>query len=133
MWQKKWTQVLDWDFKKPDVKWFVNGKLNITENCLDRHLAERGDDTVIIWEPNNPNDKAVSYTYKQLHRKVCRTANALKALGIKKGDRICFYMPMVAQLGIAVLACTRIGEIHSVVFAGFSANALADRIKRCHL
>ena len=129
VWQKKWTKVLDWDFKKPDVKWFVNGNLNITENCLDRHLAERGDDTAIIWEPNNPNDKAVTYTYKELHREVCRTANALKALGIKKGDRICFYMPMVAQLGIALLACARIGAIHSVVFAGFSANALADRIK----
>jgi acetyl-CoA synthetase len=129
VWQKKWTQVLDWDFKKPDVKWFVNGKLNITENCLDRHLEERGDDVAIIWEPNNPDDKAVSYTYKELHREVCRTANALKSLGVKKGDRICFYMPMVAQLGIAVLACARIGAIHSVVFAGFSANALADRIK----
>ena len=128
-WQKKWNKVLDWDFKKPDIKWFVGGKLNITENCLDRHLEERGDDVAIIWEPNNPNDKTITYTYKELHREVCRTANSLKALGIKKGDRICFYMPMVAELAIAVLACARIGAIHSVVFAGFSANALADRIK----
>jgi len=128
-WQKKWNKVLDWNFKTPEVKWFVGGKLNITENCLDRHLEERGEDIAIIWEPNNPNDKTISYTYKELHWEVCRTANALKALGIKKGDRICFYMPMVAELAIAVLACARIGAIHSVVFAGFSANALADRIK----
>lgn len=128
-WKKKWNQVLDWDFKKPDTKWFVGGKLNITENCLDRHLEERGDDVAIIWEPNNPEDDTVKYTYKELYHEVCRTANALRALGIKKGDRICFYMPMVAELGIAVLACARIGAIHSVVFAGFSANALADRIK----
>lgn len=128
-WQKKWDKVLDWNFQKPDVKWFIGGKLNITENCLDRHLAERGDDTAIIWEPNDPEAATVKYTYRELHAEVCRTANALKALGVKKGDRICFYMPMVAELGIAVLACARLGAIHSVVFAGFSANALADRIK----
>ena len=128
-WQKQWNKVLDWDFKKPDVKWFVGGLLNITENCLDRHLAERGDQTAILWEPNDPNGKVRKYTYKELHREVCRTANALKALNIKKGDRVCFYMPMVPELAIGVLACARIGAIHSVVFAGFSANALADRIK----
>ncbi|MEM1214138.1 MAG: acetate--CoA ligase [Bacteroidota bacterium] len=128
-WQKKWDRVLDWDFKKPDVKWFVGGQLNITENCLDRHLAERGDQVAILWEANDPNTPAKSYTYQQLHAEVCKAANALKANGIGKGDRVCFYMPMVPELAIGVLACARIGAIHSVVFAGFSASALADRIK----
>ncbi|MBK7873417.1 MAG: AMP-binding protein [Saprospiraceae bacterium] len=128
-WRKKWDKVLEWDFRKLDVKWFINGKLNITENCLDRHLETRGDQTAIIWEPNNPNNPNKTYTYRQLHAEVCKTANALKALGIEKGDRVCFYMPMIPELAIGVLACARIGAIHSVVFAGFSANALADRIK----
>ena len=128
-WQKKWDKVLDWDFRKPDIQWFKGGKLNITENCLDRHLATRGDQVAILWEPNNPNDAVKSYTYKELHAAVCKTANALKANGVEKGDRICFYMPMVPELAIGVLACARIGAIHSVVFAGFSATALADRIK----
>lgn len=128
-WRKKWDQVLDWDFKKPAVKWFVGGKLNITENCLDRHLDTRGDKTAIIWEPNEPGDPTIKYTYKELHTEVCQFANVLKANGINKGDRVCFYMPMVAELAIAVLACARIGAVHSVVFAGFSAKALADRVK----
>ena len=128
-WRKPWDKVLDWNFTEPDVKWFVGGKLNITENCLDRHLATRGDQTAIIWEPNDPNTPTRHITYKELHAEVCKTANALKANGIKKGDRVCFYMPMVPELAIAVLACARIGAIHSVVFAGFSATALADRIK----
>lgn len=128
-WRKKWDKVLDWNFKEPDVKWFVGGKLNITENCLDRHLEERGDQTAIIFEPNEPNKPYTTYTYKELHAEVCKAANGLKELGIKKGDRVCFYMPMVPELAIGVLACARIGAIHSVVFAGFSANALADRIK----
>ena len=128
-WQKKWDTTLEWDFKKPDVKWFKGGKLNITENCLDRHLKDRGDQAAIIWEPNNPEEAAITYTYKELHAEVCKFANALRANGIKKGDRVCFYMPMVAELAIGVLACARIGAIHSVVFAGFSATALADRIK----
>ncbi|WMX14490.1 MULTISPECIES: acetate--CoA ligase [unclassified Aureispira] len=128
-WRKKWKQVLDWDFKKPSVKWFVGGKLNITENCLDRHLETKGNQTAIIWEPNEPGEATVTYTYKELHAEVCRFANVLKANGITKGDRICFYMPMVAELAIAVLACARIGAVHSVVFAGFSAKALADRVK----
>lgn len=128
-WRKKWDKVLDWNFKDPDIKWFVNGKLNITENCLDRHLEERGDKVAILWEPNDPNAEVKSYTYKELHAEVCKTANALKANGIKKGDRVCFYMPMVPELAIGVLACARIGAVHSVVFAGFSATALADRIK----
>jgi acetyl-CoA synthetase len=112
----------------PNVKWFVGGKLNITENCLDRHLAEKGNDTAIIWEANHPSEKNRTFTYKELHVEVCKFANVLKANGAKKGDRICLYMPMVPELAIAVLACARIGAIHSVVFAGFSATSLADRI-----
>ena len=127
-WQKKWDKVLEWDFKKPDVKWFIGGKLNITENCLDRHLETRGNKTAILWEPNDPNDAAIAFTYRELHGEVCRMANALKAQGIGKGDRVVFYMPMIPELAISVLACARIGAIHSVVFAGFSATALADRI-----
>ncbi len=128
-WRRKWDQVLDWDFRKPDVKWFLGGKLNITENCLDRHIETRGDQVAILWEPNDPTAPAQSFTYKELLEAVCQTANALKANGVQKGDRVCFYMPMVPQLAIAVLACARIGAVHSVVFAGFSAHALADRIK----
>ena len=128
-WKKKYEKVLDWNFSEPNVKWFVNGKLNITENCLDRHLEERGDQTAILWVDNDPSVEATSYTYRELHAEVCRVANMLKAQGIGKGDRVCFYMPMVAELAIGVLACARIGAIHSVVFAGFSATALADRIK----
>ncbi len=128
-WQKRWDKVLEWDFRKHDVKWFIGGQLNITENCLDRHLAEKGDQIAIIFEPNDPTAPNRTYTYRQLHGAVCKAANALKANGIKKGDRVCFYMPMVPELAIGVLACARIGAIHSVVFAGFSANSLADRIK----
>ena len=127
-WKKKWDKVLEWEFQTPEVKWFLGGKLNITENCLDRHLETRGDQVAILYEPNDPNDETKTYTYRELHAAVCQTANALKALGIQKGDRVCFYMPMVPELAIAVLACARIGAIHSVVFAGFSASALADRI-----
>ena len=115
-WQKKWDTVLDWNFEAPKVKWFEGGKLNITENCLDRHLEKRGNQTAIIWEPNNPNDKVVKLSYTELHQKVCAFANVLKNNGAKKGDRICLYMPMVPELAIAVLACARIGAIHSVVF-----------------
>ncbi len=129
VWRKKWDKVLDWEFKTPNVKWFVGGKLNITENCLDRHLEERGGKTALIWESNEITGTTQKYTYRELHAAVCQCANALKANGIEKGDRVCFYMPMVPELAIAVLACARIGAIHSVVFAGFSAQALADRIK----
>ena len=128
-WRKPWDKVLDWNFRDLDVKWFIGGKLNITENCLDRHLAERGDQTAIIFEPNDPNGETTTYTYRQLYEEVCKTANALHAMGVRKGDRICFYMPMIPQLAIGVLACARIGAIHSVVFAGFSASSLSDRIK----
>lgn len=127
-WNKKWGKVLEWDFKKPDIKWFIGGKLNITENALDRHLDTLGNKTAILWEPNNPNDETRSFTYTELHREVCRFADVLKRRGITRGDRICLYMPMVPELAIAVLACARIGAIHSVVFAGFSAMSLTDRI-----
>ena len=127
-WKSPWKQTLDYDFSKPEVKWFVEGKLNITENCLDRHLATQPNKTAILFEPNDPTEAAQHITYKELHKRVCQTANMLKSNGAKKGDRICIYMPMVAELAIAVLACARIGAIHSVVFAGFSATALAARI-----
>ncbi len=128
VWKKKWNTVLEWDFDKPEIKWFDGAKLNITENCLDRHLETRGDQTAIIWEANDPSEASVKLTYKELHTKVCQFANALKKQGAKKGDRICIYMPMVPELAIALLACARIGAIHSVVFAGFSASALVNRI-----
>ena len=127
-WRKKWSKTVDFDWSKPETKWFVGGKLNITENCLDRHLETKGDQTAIIWEPNNPNEKALHVSYKQLHSKVCQFANVLKANNVAKGDRVCVYMPMVLELSVAVLACARIGAIHSVVFAGFSSTALAARI-----
>jgi acetyl-CoA synthetase len=127
-WKSPWKQTLDYDFSKPEVKWFVGGKLNITENCLDRHLATQPNKTAILFEPNDPTEAAQHITYKELHKRVCQTANMLKANGAKKGDRICIYMPMVPELAIAVLSCARIGAIHSVVFAGFSATALAARI-----
>jgi len=128
-WRKNWDKVLEWDFEGPDVKWFIGGKLNITENCLDRHLETRGNKIALIWEPNDPTDKVRRYTYKELHAEVGRFANVLKAHGIQKGDRVCLYMPMIPELAFATLACARIGAIHSVVFAGFSAKALADRIQ----
>ena len=127
-WNKPYDKVCNWEFETPDIKWFVNGKLNITENCLDRHLAKRGNKLALIWEPNDPKERFVRYTYRELYEKVCEFANALKAQGIKKGDRVVVYMPMIPELTIAVLACARIGAIHSVVFAGFSAHAMADRI-----
>lgn len=129
VWRKKWDKVLDWNFKEPKIEWFAGGKLNITENALDRHLETRGDQVAIIWEPNDPDTPGKKYTYRELYHEVCKLANALKANGIEKGDRVCFYMPMIPQLAIGLLACARIGAVHSVVFAGFSASALADRIK----
>ncbi|KIA92189.1 acetyl-CoA synthetase [Pedobacter kyungheensis] len=127
-WRKPWFKVLSWNFNEPNIKWFEGAKLNITENCLDRHLALNGDKPAIIWEPNNPEEEPVTYTYKMLHERVCRFANVLKRNGAKKGDRICIYMPMVPELAIAVLACARIGAVHSVIFGGFSAKSIADRI-----
>ena len=128
LWRKKWTNVLSWDFKKPEVKWFEGAQLNITENCIDRHLATRGDKTAILFEPNNPDEGAEHITYKQLYHRVNQFANVLKEHGVKKGDRVCIYVPMIPELAISVLACARIGAIHSVVFAGFSSTALSTRI-----
>lgn len=130
-WRKKWDSVLQWNFEQPDVRWFGGGQLNITENCLDRHLEKRGEQVAFYWEPNDPSETGKSYTYKQLHAEVCRFANVLRAKGVKKGDRVCIYMPMIPELAVSVLACARIGAVHSVVFAGFSANALAGRIQDC--
>jgi acetyl-CoA synthetase len=128
LWRKKWDTVLDWDFEEPKVKWFDGAQLNITENCLDRHLESFGDKTAILWESNDPSEDAKQISYRELHACVSRFSNVLKSLGVVKGDRIALYMPMVPELTIAVLACARLGAIHSVVFAGFSAKALADRI-----
>ncbi len=128
VWRKKWDQVLKWDFKKPEVRWFDGAKLNITENCIDRHIPTRGEKTAIIFEPNNPSEEPQHITYRELHEMVCRMANVLKEHGIKKGDRVCIYLPMIPELAISLLACARIGAIHSVIFAGFSSNALATRI-----
>ncbi|KAA3439402.1 acetate--CoA ligase [Rufibacter hautae] len=127
-WRQKWDKVLDWNFEEPDVKWFVNGKLNITENCLDRHLEKRGNKLALIWEPNDPKERYIRFTYRELHEKVCQMANILKRNGVQKGDRVCIYMPMIPELAFSVLACARIGAVHSVIFAGFSHTAMADRI-----
>src|ERR1700761_1558841 len=128
-WRKKWDKVLEWNFKEPNVKWFIGGKLNITENCLDRHLDTIGDKTALIWEPNDPKETNRTITYRELYKEVCTFANVLKNNGAKKGDRICVYMPMVPELAIAIMACARIGAIHSVVFGGFSAQSISDRIQ----
>ncbi|NSL89624.1 acetate--CoA ligase [Chitinophaga solisilvae] len=129
MWRRKWDKVLDWNFKDPEIKWFTGGKLNITENCLDRHLGTLGNTPAIIWEPNDPEEHHRIITYRDLYNKVCQFANVLKNNGVKKGDRVCIYMGMIPELAIAVLACARIGAIHSVVFGGFSAQSIADRIQ----
>jgi acetyl-CoA synthetase len=128
VWRKRWDNVLTWDFRKPEVKWFEGAKLNITENCIDRHLRTKGDKTAILFEPNDPSAPAEHITYKRLYERVNQFANVLKQKGIKKGDRVCIYLPMIPELAISVLACARIGAIHSVVFAGFSSNALSTRI-----
>ena len=128
LWRKKWDAVLDWDFSTPEISWFKGAKLNITENCIDRHLTTRGDKTAIIFEPNHPDEGAEHISYNELYKRVNKFANVLKQKGVKKGDRVCIYVPMIPELAIAVLACARIGAIHSVVFAGFSAKALATRI-----
>jgi acetyl-CoA synthetase len=128
LWRKKWDKVLEWDFHKPEVKWFPGGKLNITENCLDRHLPERANQAAIIWEPNDPSEEPRTITYQELFHEVCRVANMLKAHGVQKGDKVCIYMPMIPEVAFAMLACARIGAVHSVVFAGFSSRSLMDRI-----
>ncbi len=128
LWRKRWNNVLSWDFTKPEVKWFEGAQLNITENCIDRHLVTRGEKTAILFEPNNPDEAAEHITYRDLYKRVNKLANVLKAKGIKKGDRVCIYLPMIPELAVSLLACARIGAIHSVVFAGFSSTALATRI-----
>ena len=127
-WQKKWDKVLEGDFNSEHIKWYDGGICNLSENCLDRHLTTRGDQTAIIWEPNDPNEEFKTLTYSQLHEQVSRFANVLKSLGIKKGDRVCIYLPMILEGAVAMLACARIGAIHSVVFAGFSAQSIIDRV-----
>ncbi|MDC1162148.1 acetate--CoA ligase [Tenacibaculum sp.] len=131
LWHKRWDKVLDYDFSKPEIKWFEGAKLNITENCIDRHLRIRGDKTAILFEPNDPKEEAQHISYKELHERVCKFANVLKENGIEKGDRVCIYLPMIPELAISVLACARIGAVHSVVFAGFSSIALSTRINDC--
>lgn len=127
-WRKKWDTVLEWNFKGPKIEWFKGGRLNITENCLDRHIATRGDQPALLWEPNAPDEHDRTLTYKKLLEKVCQFAHVLKNNGVKKGDRVCIYMGMIPELAIAVLACARIGAVHSVVFGGFSAQSIADRL-----
>ena len=129
LWRKKWDKTLEWNFKEPDIKWFAGGKLNITENCIDRHLETQGDKPAFIWEPNNPEDRVRIVTYNRLHKRVCQVAQMLKSNGVKKGDRVCIYMGMVPELVYAVLGCARIGAIHSVIFGGFSAQSIADRLE----
>jgi acetyl-CoA synthetase len=128
LWRKKWDKVLEWNFTEPRIKWFDGAACNLSENCLDRHLASRAEQVAIIWEPNDPKEEYRTLTYRQLHKEVCQFANALKSLGVKRGDRVCIYMPMIPEAAVAMLACARIGAIHSVVFAGFSATSLSDRI-----
>ena len=127
-WKTPWTSVLNWNFDEPKISWFEGAQLNITENLLDRHLETKGDQVAFLWEPNNPDDTQKSITYKELYHEVCKLSNGLRELGVQKGDRICIYMPMVLESVVAILACARIGAVHSIVFAGFSSSALADRI-----
>ncbi len=128
-WRKPWNKVLEWNFTEPKIEWFKGGKLNITENCIDRHLEKLGDTPAIIWEPNNPEERVRVVTYSRLHKRVCQFAQVLKNNGVKKGDRVCIYMGMVPELAYAVLGCARIGAIHSVIFGGFSAQSIADRLE----
>ena len=126
-WDRPWTRVLDWDYPKGHIRWFEGGMLNVSANCLDRHLKTHGDRTAIIWEGDDPSEDR-KLSYRELHTQVCRCANALKARGVKKGDRVCIYMPMVPEAAVAMLACARIGAVHSVVFGGFSPESIKDRI-----
>ena len=128
-WHKKWDKVLEWNFTEPKVSWYQGAQLNITENCLDRHIATHGHTPALIWEPNSPTEPHIVYTYKELLNKVMQFANVLKRNGVTKGDRVCIYMGMVPELTIAVLACARIGAVHSVIFGGFSAQSIVDRLQ----
>ncbi|HRN80087.1 MAG TPA: acetate--CoA ligase [Ferruginibacter sp.] len=128
-WKRRWDAVLNWNFKDPHVEWFKGAQLNITENCIDRHLATRGEEPAIIWEPNHPEERTRVVTYNRLHKRVCQVAQMLTNLGVQKGDRVCIYMGMVPELAYAVLGCARIGAVHSVIFGGFSAQSIADRLE----
>ena len=130
-WRERWEKTLDWDFKTPKIEWFKNAKLNLTENIFERLLLTHRNKTAIIWEPNDPKISSIHISYGELFKQTCKFANAMKAQGIVKGDRVIIYMPMVPEATVAMLACARIGAVHSVVFAGFSASALADRINDC--
>ena len=130
-WKKKWDKVLNWDFEAPEVNWFENAELNLTENIFERLISTHENKTAIIWEPNEPSGDSIKLTYGDLFKATCKFANAMKSIGVEKGDRVIIYMPMLPEAAIAMLACARIGAIHSVVFAGFSASALADRINDC--
>ena len=130
-WKKPWDKVLSWNFNDLDLKWFLNAKLNITENIFERNIEKFGSKTAIIWEPNDPNEKPLQITYNELFQKTCQFSNVLQDQGISKGDRVIIYMPMIPEAAIAMLACARVGAVHSVVFAGFSSSALADRINDC--
>lgn len=130
-WYQKWDKVVEFDMQEAEVKWFTNAKVNITKNCIDRHLSKRGNKTAIIFEPNNPDEEAQHITYNELYDRVTKMANALRTQGIKKGDRVCIYLPMIPDLAVSLLACARIGAIHSVIFAGFSASAVAARVNDC--
>ena len=131
-WRKPWDLTLDWNFVEPHVRWFMGGKLNITENCIDKHLTDKGNQPAIIWEPNDPEEAYRVLTYRQLYDKVCQFAHVLRNNGVSKGDRVCIYMGMTPELAIAVLACARVGAIHSVIFGGFSAQSIADRLQDAH-
>ncbi|AZA57918.1 acetate--CoA ligase [Chryseobacterium shandongense] len=131
VWYQRWSKVVKYDMNEAKISWFKNAKLNITKNCLDRHLSIRGDKTAIIWEPNDPKEEAQHISYSELYRRVNKTANVLKDLGIEKGDRVCVYLPMIPELAITMLACAKLGAIHSVIFAGFSASAVASRVNDC--
>lgn len=131
VWYQRWTKVVEFDMEEAKIKWFKNAKLNITKNCLDRHLSERGDKTAIIWEPNDPQEEAQYISYRELQERVCKMANVLTDLGIKKGDRVCIYLPMIPELAVAMLACAKMGAVHSVIFAGFSATAVESRVNDC--
>ena len=130
-WYQEWDNVIDFNMAEAEIKWFTNAKVNITKNCIDRHLAKRGDKTAIIFEPNDPKEAAQHISYNELYERVSKMANVLRDQGVKKGDRVCIYLPMIPELAISLLACARIGAIHSVVFAGFSASAVASRINDC--
>ncbi|EKB54173.1 acetate--CoA ligase [Bergeyella zoohelcum] len=131
VWYQRWSKVVDFDMENAHIKWFKNAKLNITKNCLDRHLNERGEKTAIIWEPNNPNEQAQYISYRELHSRVCKMANVLTEMGVQKGDRVCIYLPMIPEIAVAMLACAKMGAVHSVIFAGFSASAVSSRVNDC--